>query len=225
MGKKPPAQVSPRVRGPALAEPRSVFMSKPKILIFAPREEPPETISALEGIGCEVVFGDRDWQLPRTSARMRWSRRRAMPSRSWAPPFATLRSAGASCRPRSACASSPNTPSASMTSTPRRRPSWASWCAMRRPSPIASASPRPRSRSCCRCSRRWPSAMPTCAPANGARARISPITSAAAPPTAFPARPSVSSASDASAPGSHSCWRPGAPASSPTTPMCRRRIS
>ena len=40
-------------------------MSKPKILIFAPREEPPETINALEGLGCEVVFGDRDWQLPR----------------------------------------------------------------------------------------------------------------------------------------------------------------
>ena len=42
-------------------------MSKPKILIFAPREEPPETISALEGLGCEVVFGNRDWQLPRTA--------------------------------------------------------------------------------------------------------------------------------------------------------------
>src|SRR5262245_27337763 len=40
-------------------------MSKPKVLIFAPREEPPETISALEGLGCEVVVGDRDWQLPR----------------------------------------------------------------------------------------------------------------------------------------------------------------
>jgi D-3-phosphoglycerate dehydrogenase / 2-oxoglutarate reductase len=42
-------------------------MSKPKILIFAPREEPPETINALEGMGCELVFGDRDWQLPRTT--------------------------------------------------------------------------------------------------------------------------------------------------------------
>src|ERR1700751_5324007 len=42
-------------------------MSKPKILIFAPREEPPETISALESLGCEVVVGNRDWQLPRTS--------------------------------------------------------------------------------------------------------------------------------------------------------------
>ena len=41
--------------------------SKPKVLIFAPREEPPETITALEGLGCEVVIGDRDWQLPRTS--------------------------------------------------------------------------------------------------------------------------------------------------------------
>jgi D-3-phosphoglycerate dehydrogenase len=42
-------------------------MSKPKVLIFAPREEPPETISALEALGCEVVIGDRDWQLPRTA--------------------------------------------------------------------------------------------------------------------------------------------------------------
>ena len=45
------------------------FMSKPKVLIFAPREEPPETIKALEGMGCEIVFGNRDWQLPRTDAR------------------------------------------------------------------------------------------------------------------------------------------------------------
>ena len=42
-------------------------MPKPKILIFAPREEPPEIISALEGLGCELVFGNRDWQLPRTA--------------------------------------------------------------------------------------------------------------------------------------------------------------
>ena len=41
-------------------------MSKPKILIFAPREEPPESIQMLERLGCEVVIGNRDWQLPRT---------------------------------------------------------------------------------------------------------------------------------------------------------------
>jgi hypothetical protein len=35
-------------------------MSKPKILVFAPREEPPDTIAALEGLGCELVFGNRD---------------------------------------------------------------------------------------------------------------------------------------------------------------------
>jgi phosphoglycerate dehydrogenase-like enzyme len=40
-------------------------MSKPRILIFAPREEPPETIAALEGLGCEIVFGEPEWQLPR----------------------------------------------------------------------------------------------------------------------------------------------------------------
>jgi D-3-phosphoglycerate dehydrogenase / 2-oxoglutarate reductase len=42
-------------------------MSKPKVLIFAPREEPPETMRALETLGCEIVIGNRDWQLPRTA--------------------------------------------------------------------------------------------------------------------------------------------------------------
>src|SRR5215207_8262534 len=42
-------------------------MSKPKVLIFAPREEPPETITSIESLGCELVFGGRDWQLPRTA--------------------------------------------------------------------------------------------------------------------------------------------------------------
>src|SRR4029434_4239988 len=42
-------------------------MSKPKILIFAPREEPPETVNALEGLGCELVFGECAWPLPRTT--------------------------------------------------------------------------------------------------------------------------------------------------------------
>src|SRR5437588_9742507 len=40
--------------------------TKPKVLIFAPREEPPETITSIEGMGCELVFGDLSWQLPRT---------------------------------------------------------------------------------------------------------------------------------------------------------------
>jgi phosphoglycerate dehydrogenase-like enzyme len=40
-------------------------MSKPKILIFAPREEPPSIIGQLEGSGCEVALGDTTWQLPR----------------------------------------------------------------------------------------------------------------------------------------------------------------
>lgn len=39
---------------------------KPRVLIFAPREEPPEALKAIEGLGCEIVFGNRDWQLPRT---------------------------------------------------------------------------------------------------------------------------------------------------------------
>ncbi len=40
-------------------------MSKPKVLIFARREEPPETIKSLEDLGCEIVFGKYEWQLPR----------------------------------------------------------------------------------------------------------------------------------------------------------------
>jgi len=40
-------------------------MSKPKVLIFAPREEPQDIIAALEGAGLEIAFGDRAWQAPR----------------------------------------------------------------------------------------------------------------------------------------------------------------
>jgi len=40
-------------------------MPQPKVLIFAPREEPPETVNALQSLGCEVAFGDKAWQLPR----------------------------------------------------------------------------------------------------------------------------------------------------------------
>src|SRR3954470_13023406 len=40
-------------------------MSKPKILIFAPREEPASVFEQLEGAGLQVALGDTDWQLPR----------------------------------------------------------------------------------------------------------------------------------------------------------------
>jgi len=40
-------------------------MSKPKILIFAPREESPEVIQKLEGTGCELALGDPAWLRPR----------------------------------------------------------------------------------------------------------------------------------------------------------------
>ncbi len=46
-----------------MAEPTS---SKPKLLIFAPREEPPATLEALHGAGLDIVFGDPAWQMPRT---------------------------------------------------------------------------------------------------------------------------------------------------------------
>ena len=41
-------------------------MSKPKIMIFAPRDEPADILAALEARGCEVVPGDLAWQQPRT---------------------------------------------------------------------------------------------------------------------------------------------------------------
>lgn len=40
-------------------------MSKPKILIFAPREEPPSILNQLESAGFQVALGSLDWQLPR----------------------------------------------------------------------------------------------------------------------------------------------------------------
>jgi phosphoglycerate dehydrogenase-like enzyme len=41
-------------------------MSKPKILIFAPREEPANIIASLEAAGFELARGEKSWQLPRT---------------------------------------------------------------------------------------------------------------------------------------------------------------
>jgi D-3-phosphoglycerate dehydrogenase / 2-oxoglutarate reductase len=40
-------------------------MSKPKVLIFAPREEPPSILGQLEGAGLEIAVGDLEWQKPR----------------------------------------------------------------------------------------------------------------------------------------------------------------
>jgi phosphoglycerate dehydrogenase-like enzyme len=40
-------------------------MSKPKILIYAPREEPIEIRRKLEDAGCTIAVGDRAWTLPR----------------------------------------------------------------------------------------------------------------------------------------------------------------
>ena len=39
-------------------------MSRPKILLYAPREEPKEIIDALLNAGLEVAFGDKEWQTP-----------------------------------------------------------------------------------------------------------------------------------------------------------------
>jgi phosphoglycerate dehydrogenase-like enzyme len=40
-------------------------MNKPKILIYAPREEPPNIIASLEDAGFVIAYGDKTWQLPR----------------------------------------------------------------------------------------------------------------------------------------------------------------
>jgi len=40
-------------------------MSRPKVLIYAPREEPEDSLARLREAGCDIVFGDKDWQLPR----------------------------------------------------------------------------------------------------------------------------------------------------------------
>jgi phosphoglycerate dehydrogenase-like enzyme len=39
-------------------------MPKPRILIYAPREEPPEIYQKLEQAGYELSFGDKSWQMP-----------------------------------------------------------------------------------------------------------------------------------------------------------------
>jgi D-3-phosphoglycerate dehydrogenase len=44
---------------------RGLAMSKPKILIYAPREEPEDILRRLESSGCDIAFGDKNWQLPR----------------------------------------------------------------------------------------------------------------------------------------------------------------
>lgn len=40
-------------------------MSKPKVFIHAPREEPADFLKRLQDAGCDVGFGDKAWQLPR----------------------------------------------------------------------------------------------------------------------------------------------------------------
>ena len=37
-------------------------MSNPKVLIFAPRDEPPQVLAPLEKAGLEIVKGNPDWQ-------------------------------------------------------------------------------------------------------------------------------------------------------------------
>lgn len=42
-------------------------MSQPKIMIFAPRDEPADILAALRQRGCDIVAGDLAWQQPRTN--------------------------------------------------------------------------------------------------------------------------------------------------------------
>ena len=39
-------------------------MSKPKIFVFAPREEPEDIRRQLEGAGFQLAFGDKQWSTP-----------------------------------------------------------------------------------------------------------------------------------------------------------------
>lgn len=41
-------------------------MPKPKVLIFAPREEPDEVRRQIEAAGLSIVYGEKAWQLPRS---------------------------------------------------------------------------------------------------------------------------------------------------------------
>lgn len=41
-------------------------MSKPKLLIFAPREEPAEILTRLTEAGLDIGYGEKAWQFPRT---------------------------------------------------------------------------------------------------------------------------------------------------------------
>ena len=121
-------------------------MSKPKILMFAPREEPKSVIEQLEGKGYELVWGDKAWTLPRghheeavtnasrdTVALMGTSIRHTPISR---------RVMEASQRLRIVAKYTLGW----TTSTSRRRPNSAFWSATRPPKPIASASRKPPSR-------------------------------------------------------------------------------
>ena len=179
---------------------------KPKVLIFAPREEPPETIKAIEGLGCEIVIGNRDWQLPRThyeddvvgaGARLRGADGHLDAPHPDQPPHDGGVAAAAHRRQIHRRrrrhrhrgrdrARHHGLPRADRVELLRRRRDHGGDDA------VAAQEART-------------TATPTCAKASGARRTISPITSAPAPPTASAARPSASSASAASPAASRNC--------------------
>jgi len=199
-------------------------MSKPKVLIFAPREEPPETISAIEGIGCEVVFGDRDWQLPRTTcedavveaardavALMGTSIRHTPISRRIMQASQRLRVVAK----YTVGVDDVDTETATDLGVMIYHAPTESNCfgvAETTVTFMLSLLKKVAERDADVRAGKWRT------PEN------LPITSAAGYRTALPARPSAWSASAASARGWRNCWRPGAPASLPTTPTCRQRI-
>jgi phosphoglycerate dehydrogenase-like enzyme len=118
-------------------------MSKPKILNFAPREEPPEIRRMLEEAGCEIVIGDRAWQQPRSNhedSLIAAAREAvALVGTSIRHTPISRRVMEASQRLRIVAKYTVGW----TTWTSRPRPTSASWCAMRRPRPTASASPKP----------------------------------------------------------------------------------
>ena len=118
-------------------------MSKPKILIYAPREEPEDILHRLESAGCDIAFGDKGWQLPRGDHEQALADAArdavALMGTSIRHTPITRRVMEASQRLRIVA----NTQSALMTWTPKRRPISGSWSAMRRQNPIASALRKP----------------------------------------------------------------------------------
>src|SRR5262249_32156432 len=120
-------------------------MSKPKVLLYAPREEPKPIIDALRDAGLDVVEGDRRWQTPGGQHREPFlaAARDAVALMGTSSRFTPLaRPLREACQRRRVVAKY----TAGVDDIDRtRRATLGSWSVMRRRRRIASASPRRRS--------------------------------------------------------------------------------